>query len=148
LPAQSPLTAAVDATLFKRSGKKVFGTAWHHDGAAKGPKPIGFGNCWVVAGIVVHLPFLSRPVCLPVLARLWRPRHTGKIAHARELAELIAARYPNRTVHPDRIVQVRGGGRRLRGRNASRMRCEQAHNSAGLDDEDRVRSVEPGYVWV
>jgi hypothetical protein len=38
-------------------------------------------------------------VCLPVLARLWRPRHAGKIAHARELAELIAARYPDRTVH-------------------------------------------------
>ena len=85
--------------MFKRSGKKVFGAAWHHDGAAKGPKPIGFGNCWVVAGIVVQLPFLSRPVCLPVLARLWRPRHTGKIAHARQLAELIAARYPDRTVH-------------------------------------------------
>jgi hypothetical protein len=53
LPAGSPLTVAVDDTLFKRSGKKVFGAAWHHDGAAKGPKPIGFGNCWVVAGIVV-----------------------------------------------------------------------------------------------
>src|SRR6476660_2918138 len=99
LPAGSPLTVAVDDTLFKRSGKKVFGVACHHDGAAKGPKPIGFGNCWVVAGIVVQLSFLSRPVCLPVLARLWRPRHTGKIAHARELAELIAARYPDRTVH-------------------------------------------------
>jgi DDE superfamily endonuclease len=98
LPAESPLTVAVDDTLFKRSGKKVFGAAWHHDGAAKGPKPIGFGNCWVVAGIVVQLSFLSRPVCLPVLARLWRPRHTGKIAHARRLAELIAARYPDRTV--------------------------------------------------
>jgi len=85
--------------LFKRSGKKVFGVALHHDGAAKGPKPIGFGNCWVVAGIVVQLSFLSRPVCLPVLARLWRPRHIGKIAYARELAELIAARYPDRLVH-------------------------------------------------
>ena len=99
LPPDSAVTVAVDDTLFKRSGKKVFGVAWHHDGAAKGPKPIGFGNCWVVAGIVVQLSFLSRPVCLPVLARLWRPRHTGKIAHARELAELIAARYPDRTVH-------------------------------------------------
>jgi DDE superfamily endonuclease len=69
LPAGSAITIAVDDTLFKRSGKKVFGAAWHHDGAAKGPKPIGFGNCWVVAGIVVQLPFLSRPVCLPVLAR-------------------------------------------------------------------------------
>jgi len=90
-PAGSPLTVAVDDTLFKRSGKKVFGVAWHHDGAAKGPKPIGFGNCWVVAGIVVQLSFLSRPVCLPVLARLWRPCHTGKIAYERVLAELIAA---------------------------------------------------------
>jgi hypothetical protein len=99
LPAGAGLSIAVDDTLFKRSGKKVFGVAWHHDGAAKGPKPIGFGNCWVVAGIVVQLSFLSRPVCLPVLARLWRPRHTGKIAHARQLAEVIAARYPSRTVH-------------------------------------------------
>jgi hypothetical protein len=76
LPADSALTVAVDDTLFKRSGKKVFRVSWHHDGAAKGPKPIGFGNCWVVAGIVVQLSFLSRPVCLPVLARLWRPWHT------------------------------------------------------------------------
>jgi hypothetical protein len=99
LPTGAALTLAVDDTLFKRSGKKVFGVAWHHDGAAKGPKPIGFGNCWVVVGIVVRLSFLSRPVCLPVLARLWRPRHIGKIAHARQLAELIAARYPDRRVH-------------------------------------------------
>ncbi|MGW0633923.1 IS701 family transposase [Streptomyces sp. NPDC002758] len=99
LPAGAPITVVVDDTLFKRSGKKVFGAAWHHDGAAKGPKPIGFGNCWVVAGIVVELPLCSRPVCLPVLARLWRPRHTGKLAHAREMAELIAARYPDRMVH-------------------------------------------------
>ena len=47
----------------------------------------------------MQLSFPSRPVCLPVRARLWRPRHTGKIAHARELAELIAARYPDRIVH-------------------------------------------------
>lgn len=99
LPPGSPITIAVDDTLFKRSGRKVFGTAWHHDGAAKGPKPIGFGNCWVMAGIVVQLPFLSRPVCLPMLVRLWRPHRTGKIAHAREMAELIATRHPGRRVH-------------------------------------------------
>jgi hypothetical protein len=44
VPAGSPLTIAVDDTLFTRSGKKVFGVAWHHDGAAKGPKPIGFAQ--------------------------------------------------------------------------------------------------------
>jgi hypothetical protein len=53
----------------------------------------------VVAGIVVDLPFCARPVCLPVLARLWRPRRTGKIAFAREMVEAIAARHPDRAVH-------------------------------------------------
>ena len=36
LLAGAPLTVAVDDTLFKRSGKRVFGVAWHHDGATKG----------------------------------------------------------------------------------------------------------------
>jgi hypothetical protein len=53
----------------------------------------------VVTGIVVELPFLTRPVCLPVLARLWRPRRTGKLAFAREMVELIAGRHPDREVH-------------------------------------------------
>jgi hypothetical protein len=99
LPDGAPLVVAVDDTLFKRSGRKVFGAAWQHDGAAKGPHPAGFGNCWVVAGLVVTLPFLSRPVCLPILARLWRPRRTGKIALAREMVELLADHFPERTVH-------------------------------------------------
>ena len=54
LPAGSPLTIAVDDTLFKRSGKKVFGVAWHHDGAAKGPKPIGFAQLLVGFQIAAH----------------------------------------------------------------------------------------------
>lgn len=99
LPAGAPITLAVDDTLFKRAGKKVYGAFWHHDGAAKGPKPIGYGNCWVVAGIIVELPFLSRPVCLPVLVRLWFPKGAGKIAHARAMVEPVATRYPQRTVH-------------------------------------------------
>jgi hypothetical protein len=65
---------------------------------------------------VVQLPFLSRPVCLPVLARLWRPRHIGKIAHARVLAELIAARYPDRRVHVGRGCRLRRGTLARRGR--------------------------------
>ena len=46
------------------------GGGWFHDGSAKGPKPTGYGNNWVIAGIIVTLPMLQRPVCLPVLARL------------------------------------------------------------------------------
>jgi DDE superfamily endonuclease len=63
----------IDDTLFHRVGKKVFAAAWQHDGSAKGANKIGRGNCFVVAAIVVELPFCSRPVALPVLFRLWRP---------------------------------------------------------------------------
>ena len=111
LLADSALTIAVDDTLFKRSGKKVFGVAWHHDGAARARNPSGSATAGSWPD-VVQLSFLSRPVCLPVLARLWRSRHTGKIAHARELAELIAARYPDRMVHV--VGDVAYVGERLR----------------------------------
>ncbi|MGW3571648.1 transposase [Streptomyces sp. NPDC000941] len=60
LPHRAPLQVAVDDTLSKRSGKKVFGAAWQHDGAARGPHPAGFGNCRVIAGIVVTVPFLTQ----------------------------------------------------------------------------------------
>ncbi|MGO4759821.1 transposase [Streptomyces sp. 2MCAF27] len=61
LPNGAPLQVAVYDTLFKRPGKKVFGAARQHDGAANGPRPAGLGNCWVIAGIVVTVPFLTRP---------------------------------------------------------------------------------------
>ncbi|MEV0372466.1 hypothetical protein AB0I10_21980 [Streptomyces sp. NPDC050636] len=57
---------AVDDTLFKRRGKKVFGAAWQHDGSAAGRDGIGYGTCFVVLGLIVDLPFMARPVCLPV----------------------------------------------------------------------------------
>ncbi|WP_086013694.1 IS701 family transposase [Streptomyces bingchenggensis] len=113
LPDGAPLQVAVDDTLFKRSGKKVFGAAWQHDGAARGPRPAGFGNCWVIVGIVVTVPFLTRPVCLPVLARLWRPRHTAKIALAREMTELLATHFPDRTLHT--VSDAAYAGEHLRG---------------------------------
>ncbi|TDT98208.1 DDE superfamily endonuclease [Streptomyces sp. 846.5] len=115
LPTSAPLVVAVDDTLFKRSGRKVFGAAWQHDGAAQGPRPAGFGNCWVVAGIIVTLPFLTRPVCLPILARLWRPRRTGKIALAREMTELLATHFPDRTLHT--VGDAAYVGEHLRGLN-------------------------------
>jgi hypothetical protein len=85
------VTVAVDDTLFKRRGKKVFGAAWQHDGAAAASHPVGRGTCFVVVGIVVELPFLTRPVALPVMARLWRPK-TGasKVELAASMARLLA----------------------------------------------------------
>jgi hypothetical protein len=51
----------------------VFGAAWQHDGSARGRDGIGRGNCFVIAWLVVHVPFLSRAVFLPVLFRLHIP---------------------------------------------------------------------------
>src|SRR5262245_12449364 len=55
LPADAAVELAVDDTLFRRSGRKVYGAGWHHDGAAKGPgkNRIAWGNCWVIVGIEV-----------------------------------------------------------------------------------------------
>ncbi|HEY8686803.1 MAG TPA: transposase [Chloroflexota bacterium] len=60
LPAGAAIELAVDDTLFRRSGRKVFGARWCHDGAAKGPRPVGFGNCFIVVGIVIPVPICGR----------------------------------------------------------------------------------------
>jgi hypothetical protein len=67
-----PVTVAVDGTFFKRWGKKVAQARWAYDGSAQGGKKIAFGNTWVIAAIVISLPWCSSPVALPVLFRLWR----------------------------------------------------------------------------
>jgi hypothetical protein len=101
LDEEEPLVAAIDDTLLRRSGPKVFGRHLHHDGSspAAGPKArrIAHGNAWVVAGVVVRLPFLERPICLPVLFRLWRPGEgPTQVALAAELCALIARSHPGR----------------------------------------------------
>ena len=66
----APVVVAVDGTLFRRWGRKVFAARWAYDGAAQGGKKIAFGNTWVIAAIVVRLRFCPSPVALPVLFRL------------------------------------------------------------------------------
>lgn len=97
VPADAALDVVVDDTLFRRTGRKVFGARWCHDGSATGPSAVGFGNCFVVLGVVVSLPFCSRPVCLPVLCSLWQ--QGSKIVIARRLVCLLADRFPERTCH-------------------------------------------------
>jgi len=98
LPPQ--VAVAVDDTLFKKRGRKVFGAAWQHDGAARGEKPVGYGCCFAVLGIIVELPFCTRPFCLPVAVRLWRPK-TGpsKVEIAAALVKQLAAWHRDRTIH-------------------------------------------------
>jgi hypothetical protein len=95
----TPVTVAVDDTLFRRRGKKVHAVGWFHDGSAAGQAKVGFGNNWVVVAIVVTLPFLSRPVALPVLAALAVKGGPSKPDLARDLVDAIAERFPDRDVH-------------------------------------------------
>lgn len=104
LPAGAPVVVAVDDTLFHRSGRKVHAAAWCHDGAAKTPKgakanAVAWGNCWVIAAVIVRLPMLSRPVALPVAWALWVKGGPTKQVLACRLIARIAAACPDRLVH-------------------------------------------------
>jgi hypothetical protein len=65
-----------------------------------GPGAIAWGNNWVVVGMLVDLPVLPhRPVCLPILARLWRPGHTpGRLDLAVEAVTVICGHLGDRRV--------------------------------------------------
>jgi DDE superfamily endonuclease len=130
-----PLRLVVDDTLYRRAGRKVWGATWHHDPlapAGKGRRPICWANCWVVVGVLVDLPFVpGRKVCLPVLARLWRPRQPGrsKLDLACELIGLICARLPERRIHL--VCDAAYAGKALVGMPArvtvtTRLRCDAA----------------------
>ena len=100
LAADEAITVVVDDTLFRRWGRRVHAAFWTHDGAAQGPDKIGLGNRWVIAGIVVRLPFCPRPVCLPVLFRLWAGKGTASpVQLAADLLKLLAAEFGDRKVH-------------------------------------------------
>ena len=101
--ADGPLRFAVDDTLFGRSGRRVFGAHYLHDGAQ--PEGSGqrtrWGNCWVVVVLVVELPCLGgRQVGLPILFWLFRPKdeqHPDRRSQpelARALIDTILKRFP------------------------------------------------------
>ena len=109
-PAGAGLTVAVDDTLFHRYGKTVYGTRWQHDGSAKGRDGIGRGNCFVIVGLVVTVPFLAREMFLPVLLRLHIPQRAkpgadnreasaSKTEQARAMVNLLSRAFAERRIH-------------------------------------------------
>src|ERR1700722_14052579 len=127
VPPGQPLTVAVDDTLFRRRGKKVYGAGWQYDGSSPSQDRISYGTCFVTCGIVVSLPFCTRPVCLPVLARLVVPgtakataparRRKGKkaapvpgtkVSAAVDLVALLSAAFPGRALHAVADAGYRG----------------------------------------
>jgi hypothetical protein len=115
VPPDEAVTVAVDDTLFHRRGPKVHAAAWFHDGSAQGPKKVGYGNNWVIAAIVVQLPFLDRPVALPVGFALVAKGTdaASRLELSRRLVESLAAALPDRRGHV--VADSAYGGKALRG---------------------------------
>ncbi len=114
VPAGAPVRLVADDTLMRRTGRKVFGAGWHHDPLGVGRRAVAWGNNWVVLGVLVELPMLPhRVVCLPILARLWRPTHTsGRLDLAVELVGLVCGHLGDRRV--DLVCDGAYAGKALR----------------------------------
>src|ERR1700689_1556724 len=100
VPAGDPVSVAVDDTLFKRRGKKVWAASWFHDGSAQGPAKTGYGNNWVVLAVIVSLPVVSRPVAVPVMGKrvIKGSNSRSRLWLARRMAERLAVALPGRAV--------------------------------------------------
>jgi len=100
VPAGEPVVVAIDDTLFRRRGKKVWAASWFHDGSAPGPAKTGYGNTWVITAIVVKLPALRRPVAMPVLAKLVikDTSSASRLWLARRMTQMLAGALPCRHI--------------------------------------------------
>ncbi|MGO9080221.1 MAG: transposase [Streptosporangiaceae bacterium] len=144
VPAGAPVDAAIDDTLFKRRGKKVWAASWFHDGSAPGPAKTGYGNNWVVLGIVVRLPFMSRPVAVPVMAKLVIKGSNSKsrLWLARRMAGQLAAALPGRQI---RIVADSAyAGGELKGLPAGISWTTRLRKDAALHGLPPARTGRPG----
>ncbi|WP_164520514.1 transposase [Specibacter cremeus] len=113
VPAGAPVPVAVDDTLFHRRGPTVHAASWFHDGSAVGVRKVGYGNNWVIAAIVVSLPFVDRPIALPTGFALVCKGGDSRLVHARRLIEQIAAAVPDRRL--DVVADCAYAGQALRG---------------------------------
>jgi hypothetical protein len=100
VPDGEPVEVLIDDTLVRRRGKKVWAASWFHDGSAQGPAKTGFGNNWVVLAVCVRLPFMSRPVAVPVMAKLVIKGTTSasRLWLARRMVTRLAAELPGRRI--------------------------------------------------
>ncbi len=130
--AEEAILVAVDDTLFQRCGPKVHAASWFHDGSAKGERKVGYGNNWVIAAIVVRLPFLDRPVALPVGFSLIRKGsdEASRLQAARRLVEALAAALPGR--HINVVADSAYAGKALRGLPAEVTWTTRLRSNAAL----------------
>ncbi len=131
LPEGQAVTVAIDDTLFHRRGPKVHAASWFHDGSAQGARKVGYGNNWVIAAIVVTLPFLDRPLALPTgFALVHKGTDGSRLTLARRLVEHLAAALPGRAIHV--VADSAYAGRTLRALPAAITWTTRLRSNAAL----------------
>ena len=108
---QDPILLALDDTLARKRGRKVFGVGMHHDPLLSTRKTalMSWGHSWVVLGVMVELPFgPGRCFCLPILFRLYVNKKVATKQHllyrtrpelAVEMLQRLCHHYPDRRFH-------------------------------------------------
>jgi hypothetical protein len=102
---------ALDDTLARKRGLKIFGVGMHHDPLLSTRKTAitNWGHSWVVLGVILRLPFApQRCFCLPILFRLYVSKQTiakrgGRYRTRPELAvemlRILCKRHEHRRFH-------------------------------------------------
>ena len=102
---------AVDDTLARKRGLKIFGVGMHHDPllSSRRTKIVNWGHSWVVLGVLMKFPFAQkRCFCLPILFRLYRSKQTVAKKGGRyrtrpqlaiEMLEIVCSAHPERRFH-------------------------------------------------
>ena len=154
-PPGADLRVAVDDSVFRRAGRKVHGAGWQHDGSSPGRNKLSYGSCFVTAAILVRLPFCSREVGLPVLARLHLPGKgagPGKVETAAALVSQLALAFPARLAHVVADAAYHGPALRTLPGNVT-WTCRIPRNAVlyalapprtGKRDRPRTKGEQPG----
>jgi SRSO17 transposase len=110
LPAGSILVA-IDDTLARKRGKKVYGVGMHHDPllSSRGKAITNWGHSWVILGVIIEFPLWpGRAFCLPILFRLYLNKEAAEKARkayrsrpelAIEMLRILCAHRKNRRFH-------------------------------------------------
>jgi DDE superfamily endonuclease len=126
---EGTIDLAIDDTLAHKRGVKMFGAGMHHDAqrSTRKVKVVQWGHCWVIAAVVVRLPFCpDRAFSLPILFRLylnknaskrWRKVDRTRPELAVEMLHVLCGAYPRRHFHL--VVDSAYGGESVLGHRPS-----------------------------